>query len=100
MIEKAKRLNDMNAASTSLDQDERGIHVVSAWPRGGVCGGPGQREARAEGVMAAPGVGMPPAGGVPVPPGLVVAPGAVVVLGVVPAAPAQGSVKPIAPRPA
>ena len=64
----------------------------------------GQREAREEGEMAVPGVGMPPAGGadgepgVPVLPGEAVLPGEVALPGVVPAAPAQGSVKPIAPR--
>jgi hypothetical protein len=47
-----------------------------------------------------PGMGMPPvrAGGLPGVPGEAVRPGEGVLAGVVPLAPAQGSVKPIAPR--
>jgi undecaprenyl-diphosphatase len=55
-----------------------------------------------EGEMALPGMGMPPFGGAgapgPVLPGEAVLPGGAVLAGVVPLAPAQGSVKPIAPR--
>jgi hypothetical protein len=47
--------------------------------------------------MALPGMGMPPFGGAGVP-GEVVLPGDAGLAGVVTLAPAQGSVKPIAPR--
>jgi hypothetical protein len=50
--------------------------------------------------MALPGMGTPPFGGVGAPglPGLLVLAGDAVLAGVVPLAPAQGSVKPTAPR--
>ena len=49
---------------------------------------------------ALPGMGMPPFGGAGAPglPGVPVLAGGAVLAGVVPLAPAQGSVKPIAPR--